>query len=505
MKNKIFNLKKLSNIISNKKKSGKKVVHCHGVFDLLHIGHINHFKSCKTNGDILIVTLTADNFVKKGPNRPFFNEGIRSQAIASLQIVDYVGINYSSTSINAIKELRPDFYCKGQDYLKAKNDLTGNISKEKQAVQKIGGKFFVTYDQMFSSSKLLNTFSSIISDSQRNFLNIIKKENNIDLIKNSIEKLSKLKVLVIGETIIDKYIFCEALGKSGKESVLSFKEFEEKKYLGGVLAIARHLSSFVENVSVVSFVGEKLEELDFIKKNLEKNIKFDYIKKKNSKTIVKSRLVDRIDNRKLIGLYNVDDSSILKSEEKLFLKKINTYVKKNDLILISDYGHGIFTKNLVDHLSKLKKYKSLNAQINSTNMGFYNIRKYKNIDNVIINAGELRHEMRNREGDLENLGNKLKKEIKAKTITITRGKEGAKLIYNKDIIDCPAFGIETIDKVGAGDSMLSLISICLYLKINIKTSLFIASLGAAQSVQSIGNSKKINKQLLIKTLFHLLS
>lgn len=504
MKNKIYSLKKLSQIILNKKKIGKKIVHCHGVFDLLHIGHINHFNSCKLNGDILVVTLTADNYVKKGPNRPYFDENLRSEAIASLEVVDYVAINYSATSIKAIKELKPNFYCKGQDYLKIKDDLTGNISKEKNAVKKIKGKFIVTNDSMFSSSNLLNKFSSIISDKQRKFIKLIKKNNNFDLIRGTIEKLSNLKVLVIGETIIDKYVFCEALGKSGKESVLSFKEFNQEKYLGGVLAIARHVSSFVKNVSVLSFVGEAMEEVDFINKNLEKNIKFNYIKKINSKTIVKTRIIDRIDNRKLIGLYNVDDASISTNEEKLFLKKLNILIKKNDLVILSDYGHGIFTDNVVRYLSRLKKYKSLNAQINSTNMGFHNIRKYKNIDNIIINAGELRHEMRDREGDLENLGKILKKDTNSKTITITMGRAGAKLINDKKVIDCPAFGIETIDKIGAGDSMLSIISVCLYLKMDIQTSLFLASLAAAQSIKSIGNSKKVNKEELIKNLFHLM-
>ncbi len=504
MKNKIYSLKDLSKIISKKKNNGKKITHCHGVFDLLHIGHINHFKTSKNNGNILVVTITADNYVKKGPNRPYFNENIRAEALASLEIIDYVCINNSSTSINAINELKPNFYCKGQDYSKSKDDLTGNILKEKRAVELNGGKFVVTNDLMFSSSNLLNKFSSIISDQQRNYLNKIKSKYNFLKLKNEIERLSKLKVLIIGETIIDKYIFCEALGKSGKESVLSFKEFETEKYLGGVLAIARHVNSFTKNVSVISFVGEGLEEVEFIRNKLEKNIKLNLIKKKNSKTIIKSRLLDKIDNRKLIGIYNVDDSSISKQEEKLFLNKINKQIKTHDLIIISDYGHGMFTENVVSHISKLKKYKSLNAQINSTNMGFHNIRKYKNIQNIIINAGELRHEMRDREGDLEKLGRKLKNDTKTNILTITMGRAGAKIINQKNIIDCPAFGVETIDKVGAGDSMLSLLSICLYLKIDLRVSLLFASLAAAQSVKSIGNSKIINKEELIKTLFHLM-
>ena len=77
--------------------------------------------------------------------------------------------------------------------------------------------------------------------------------------KIQLEKIKKLKVLIIGETIIDQYIFCEALGKSGKEPILVLRDLETQKYLGGALAIARHLSDFCNNVSLLSFLGEDNE------------------------------------------------------------------------------------------------------------------------------------------------------------------------------------------------------------------------------------------------------
>ena len=504
MRKKIFNLDKLSRLIAKKKKQSKIIVHCHGVFDLLHIGHINHFNTCKSKGDVLVVTITCDQFVNKGPHRPAFNEKLRLEGLAALESVDYVAINYTSNAINAINAIKPNYYCKGADYAKSRDDLTGKILDEKKAVESVGGKLLITNDKMFSSSNLINKFSSFYSTDQKKFLDKIKKNYSFEDLKFNVEQLSKLKVLVIGETIIDKYVFCEALGKSGKESVLSFREFKSEKYLGGVLAIARHLSSFCKSISVLSFLGEKSEEFSFIKKSTEKNIKLNFIKKRNAKTIVKSRFVDQIDNRKLIGIYSVDDQSIERDQELIFIKKIKKEVKENDIVIISDYGHGIFTNNIVKEISKIKKYKSLNAQINSTNMGFHNIRKYSNIDSVIINASELRHEMRDKEGNLSKLGEKLKKDIKAKSLTITMGRAGAKLIGDKNKIDCPAFGTDTIDRVGAGDSMLSILSVCLFQKFESDISLLLASLAAAQSIKSIGNSKKVNKEELLKTLFHLM-
>jgi len=505
MKNKLYNINVLSKIISNEKSKGKKIVHCHGVFDLLHIGHINHFESCKKLGDILVVSITQDKFVNKGPNRPAFQEDLRVKALASLEVVDFVTINNSSTAISAINILKPNFYCKGKDYKNHKSDLSGKISDEARAIKKVGGQFVTTNDDLFSSSKIINQFMSMNSEDQKKYLTQISTQYNFDEIKKQINKLSKLNIIIIGEAIIDQYIFCEPLGKSGKESVLSFKILNNEKYMGGSLAIANNLSSFCKSISVLFFIGEKEEDKKFIQSNSAKNIKLYFLRKKNSKTLLKTRYVDNFDNRKLIGMYTVDDKMISSNEEKKLLKQLNALSKKNNLIIVSDYGHGMFSPSVVDNISKIKKYKSLNAQINSTNMGFHNIRKYKNIENVIINASELRHEMRDRDGKLEDLGKKLKKDLKSKNIIVTEGRAGALMIDNKNqIIRCPAFASTSIDKVGTGDTMLAFLSVCLFAKIESKLSLFIASLAAAQNLQTFGNKKKIDKNELLKTIYHLI-
>ena len=116
MKKKIFSLDGLQSIFPKEKNKGKKIVLCHGVFDLLHIGHIKHFVEAKSLGDILVVTLTPDIYVNKGPNRPAFSEKLRIEAIAALNTVDYVALNQSPTAVSAIKKIKPNIYCKGPDY-----------------------------------------------------------------------------------------------------------------------------------------------------------------------------------------------------------------------------------------------------------------------------------------------------------------------------------------------------------------------------------------------------
>ena len=210
MRGKILPLKTLAKKIELYKLKGKKIVHCHGVFDLLHVGHIKHFKEAKKLGDILIVTITADSFVHKGPGRPAFNEDNRTESISSLDCVDFVAINNSSTAIPAIRDLKPNFYCKGPDYKFQKNDITNEIKNEIKEVKKYDGKIIITKTPQFSSSKLINSSTDFYSVKQKAILNKVKKNFSFTEIKNIIEKFKKIKILIIGETIIDQYFFCEA-------------------------------------------------------------------------------------------------------------------------------------------------------------------------------------------------------------------------------------------------------------------------------------------------------
>ena len=102
---KIVTVEEAASISRKAKDNGGKIVHCHGVFDLLHVGHLRHFDQAKALGDVLIVTITADDHVNKGPHRPAFTQVLRAEAISSLEQVDYVAINYTPTATFPIKQI----------------------------------------------------------------------------------------------------------------------------------------------------------------------------------------------------------------------------------------------------------------------------------------------------------------------------------------------------------------------------------------------------------------
>ena len=506
MTTKIISIENLSSKVKTAKKQGKKIVHCHGVFDLLHIGHIRHFNEAKSHGDILVVTVTPDEYVNKGPNRPAFTTELRLEALAALESIDFVAKNEWPTAVKTIKQIKPDIYFKGPDYKHHNGDITGMIEEECRAIESVGGKIMYSTDITFSSSSILNRYTDLYSEEQKSFISSIRKAVSPADVKTVVESLTDLKVLVIGETIIDQYIFCEALGKSGKEPVLVLRDLNTEEYLGGAAAVTNHLADFCSSITLISALGELGEYEDFIKANLAKNIRFEFINKSNSPTIVKKRFVEHVTNNKTLGVYSINDETLSGTDEKQLISIILKEIKKYDLVIVTDYGHGLISEKVAEEIVKHSPYTALNAQINAANSSYHTMDKYEKVECVIINESELRHEFRNRDGDLDDLMKTLAQNLRAINVVVTRGNQGAKLYHRgkDEFMTCPAFASKVVDKIGAGDAMLALLSTSLRSGCDEKISLLVGSLAAAQSVETIGNSKSVSKNTVLKTLRHVL-
>lgn len=154
---KILPLEKLVKKIQDLKSQGKTIVHCHGCFDLMHPGHIKYFQAAKRMGDILVVTVSPDKYVDKGPDRPVFNETLRAESIAALECVDYVAVNQWPTAVETLRLLKPTFYVKGQEFENLE-DKTGKLQKEYEVIKEIGAEIRFTHEIVFSSTKLLRQY-----------------------------------------------------------------------------------------------------------------------------------------------------------------------------------------------------------------------------------------------------------------------------------------------------------------------------------------------------------
>jgi rfaE bifunctional protein nucleotidyltransferase chain/domain len=502
---KIRALDELAVILQESKAAGRTIVHCHGVFDLIHIGHIRHLETARAMGDVLVVTLTSDQHVNKGPHRPAFSQDLRAEALAALDAVDYVAINRWPMSIETIRLLRPDIYVKGSDYKLPEEDITGGIALEIDAVRAVGGRVCYTDDTVFSSSKLLNRFLSSWSPEVDQYLAGCREQFSAAEVVSWLDRAYKLKPLVVGESIIDEYLFCEGIGKSTKDPVLAVLQEATEAFAGGTLAVANHLAGLCCEVELITQLGDRDRREDFARSALRPNVRPWFLTKNGAPTIHKRRIVDRYSGNKLLELYNMDDA-MTKGENAAELKSaLDEALPRRDLTIVADYGHGMLTAEAIDLMCRKAPFLAVNVQSNAGNRGFNPISKYRRADYVCLAKHEVAIETRNRDGLTTDRITEVAKRIDCPRFTVTQGKDGS-LYYDREsgFVESPALATQVLDRVGAGDAVLAVTSLLVHLGAPAPLVSFVGNVAGAQLVAELGNRTPVERVALERHIISLL-
>jgi rfaE bifunctional protein nucleotidyltransferase chain/domain len=490
----------IKKIIKNLKKENKKIVLAHGTFDLLHVGHIKHLKQAKKFGDYLIVSITSSKFVNKGAGRPIFNDHQRLTAINSLKFVDYALISFEKTAIHSLRLVKPDYYVKGFEYKNSENDLTNNISKEEKVVNEFGGKLVFTNEEVFSSTNLINNNSNIYNKEFIKKVKCIKKFQTLKKIIKLENKIKKLKILLIGDTIIDRYKFVSALNKSNKENIISYKTEYKNDFCGGVLAAGNTLSSFVNKLDIVTAYGGENFIKKLIKDKMQKNIKIYNFKQKNYSPIIKTRFIEKNTNVKNYQTYDMKKNNNI----KLINKKIYEFLKKNiknyDMVITTDFGHKLIDNNIVKILQEKSKYLCVNCQSNSANQGFNLITKYKKINYGSIDLYEAKLASNNIDLMPEKFQKVIDKKLKFDIFSITLGKRGSIILKNSKSYHLEALQNNAIDTMGAGDAYFVISSLFAYLNFKIEEISILGNCAASIKIAHVGHDHIINKKEIVKCL-----
>ncbi|NLO91201.1 MAG: adenylyltransferase/cytidyltransferase family protein, partial [Elusimicrobia bacterium] len=422
---KIRTIAGLAKITAQLRKKGKRVVLCHGVYDLLHPGHIKHLEAAKKEGDVLLVTLTPDEYVGKGPGRPVFNQFLRCEAIAALAVVDYVAVNQWRTAVETLKAIKPDIYAKGSDYAAPEKDVTGGIAREREAVESVGGRLHFTDEITFSSTELLNKFFNVFSGETKAFIEGFRGKYSAASVLDAVKGLSGLKVLVIGDAIIDEYHYCKGLSKPPKDNIVCVQYMSEERFAGGSLACANHAAGFCGEVRLATCLGAADSKLDFINEHLKPNVRREFFMREDSCTVVKRRFVDSVFLNKLFEVAFFDDHEVSAKLENKICARLEKIVPAYDLVLVSDFGHGFLTRRMIDIICKKARYLAVNTQTNSANAGYNLITKYPRVDYVCIDEPEMRLAAQNRYGDLKGIIRAVAKRVRAGRVAVTRGHKGS--------------------------------------------------------------------------------
>lgn len=506
VRNKIKSVMELGEVAQQARATGKTVVLAHGVFDLVHLGHVRHLEAACQHGDVLIVSLTADHFVNKGPGRPAFPEHLRAEMLAAMEYVDFVGINHAPDACPVIRSVRPDIYVKGTDYANAELDVTGRIVTERETVESYGGKLVLTDEMTFSSSNLINRYLNVFDPSVQSYLDEMRRDGKLEALLELLERVRNFRVLFVGDTIIDEYNYVKPLGKSPKENMISTLYQDRETFAGGVIAAANHCASFCDEVEIITSldVGDRHEEL--VRNSLKPNIRLTPIHRQGSVTTCKSRFVDPSYVRKLFEVYHMDDTPLNGGLRATLDGLIKERASDFDVVVAADFGHGLIADSTVHQLVDSARFLAVNTQTNSANTGFNLITKYPSADYICIDEPEARLAVGDKYTDLMTITSEvLSRRVKCDNIIVTQGRNGC-IVHAASAAtrSIPALTQSVVDTVGAGDAFLSVTAPLVAAGGQLADVGFIGNLAGAIKVGIVGHRKSVDKPTLVKAVTALL-
>lgn len=502
---KIIARNQFSTVREELQKAGKKIVLCHGVFDLLHPGHIAHLEEAKAMGDVLVVSITSAPYVNRGPGRPYFSDELRLKSLAALACTDYVIAIEAATATEAIECVQPDYYVKGKEYAVSEDDVTGNIDKEAEQVRAYGGDIRFTDGIVFSSTKLLNQNFSVFPPGVKEFAQDFASRVSFDNVRKTVDQMKKMKVLVVGDIIIDEYVFCTVQGLTSKDRTFSARYQREERYLGGSLAVAKHLAGFSDNVGVCAIVGEDPAIHSQILNDLSPLMRLDLQFNNDFRTTVKRRFVERRGIRneydKLFSMnYLPDDVDDIRDvDRKSFHDRLEKEASQYDLVVVTDFGHGLLDSVAMDILQTKASMLALNCQTNSSNFGTNLITKYHHADCFALDIRELRLALSNSKESEVTLLKELMRHLQAQVGWVTLGSLGS-IALDKELaeVKTPALTLSVQDTVGAGDAFFALASLGIGVGATVEECSFLGNLAGALAANILGNSSSVQKSDLLK-------
>jgi rfaE bifunctional protein nucleotidyltransferase chain/domain len=498
---KVKPVERLGEIAATARAMGETVVLAHGVFDLVHMGHVRHLEAARREGTVLMVTVTADAYVNKGPGRPIFPEAMRAEMLAALEYVDWVAVNHSPTAEPVLELIRPDVYVKGSDYENHEDDVTGKITAEQHLVEQHNGKIVFTKDITFSSSELINRYLNVYDPPLRDLLDRFRTENAFSAMLELIERVRNYRVVLVGDTIIDEYQYVRPMGKAAKENIIA-SQFESREiFAGGVIAAANHVASFCREVEVVTALGALDSHEELVHKSLLPNVKLTTIERPDAPTTRKSRFVDPSYNRKLFEVYFDNQQPFDEATRARVADQVRAGIPSADVVIAADFGHGLISPPIVSLLCESSPFLAVNAQTNAGNQGFNLITKYKSADYVCLDAPEARLAVADRDSDVVDIASTILPErLNCDRIIVTHGRHGCITFdrSNGPALQVPAFTSTIVDTVGAGDAFLAVTAPLVCAGGQIDHIGFIGNAAGAIKVGIVGHRRSVDKVSLIK-------
>jgi rfaE bifunctional protein kinase chain/domain len=455
---KIKTLEELAAIIGPRPRE-RKVIMCHGAFDLVHPGHVRHLLYAKSKADILVASLTCDQHITKANLRPYVPEDLRAYNLSAFEMVDYVIIDRNPTPIEALKRLEPDFFAKGYEYVEGY--IPPRTREEMDTLEAYGGvMIFTPGDVVYSSSRFIETAPPNISTEK---LMILMQQEGVGFedLHATIERFKGIRVHVVGDTIVDSLTRCTMIGGMTKTPTISVRYQEKTDFVGGAGIVAKHFQAAGAEVTFSTVLGDdergRFALEDLRASGVDARAIIDATRPTTNKNVIcagdyRMLKVDTLDNRPISGAI----------VEQLRQQLAETPA---DIVVFSDFRHGIFNKHTISSLIEAIPEGAFRVADSQVASRWGNITEFQGFDLITPNEGEARFALGDQDSVVRPLATELFARAQCKTLILKLGERGI-LTYRtrpaddpRTVVSLDSFAKDVVDPVGAGDALLAYASL----------------------------------------------
>jgi cytidyltransferase-like protein len=464
----------------------KKIILCHGVFDVVHPGHIRHLAFAKTKADILVVSITADRHIKKGIYRPHIPEGLRALNLAAFEMVDYVIIDEEAKPLSNLVSIQPDYFAKGFEY--TSSDLPPATQEEVNIVEGYGGvMIFTPGDVVYSSSKILNL---ALPQLQIEKLLLLMESNNISFsdLRKDLDKFKNYHVHVVGDTIVDTYTRSSLIGGQTKTPTISVLYQGKDDYIGAAGIVSMHLRATGAQVTFSTVLGDDPLK-DFVIDGLkDSGIKLDAIIDPTRPTINKNVVI--AEGYRLLKIDTLDNRPVSESILEKLIQSITN--SSADGVAFCDFRHGIFNRMSVPLLTEAIPPNIFSVADSQVASRWGNITEFKGFDLITPNERESRFALADQDSTIGGLSGLLHERAENKNLILKLGERGVFCSVKDHTVNNSYFSVSSFastinDAVGSGDALLAYATLTMLATGSLVKAAILGSMAAACECELDGN------------------
>ena len=456
---------------------------------MLHPGHFRILNYALKLSSKLVIIISDD-----GPNTKH-KKYDRLLMVKSLNIAHQVFSVGEQSLEEIIAALRPKYLVVGEEF---RYHRQNEIKFAEETIKKIGGEINYHFSSEFDYEKNVNhsDIRSVI-----NFERVFSFQREYDLDKHIlveiVKNFSELRVCVIGDIILDKYVQSVPLGISSEAPVMVVNQQGEENFSGGAAVVAKHISALKSQSHLISVVGNDLEAEIIFEEMKKAKVSFEIISEEGRPTTLKTRYL--VGQQKVFRVSRLMDKQIEVSTEGKILNHLKANFKKFDRFIFSDFSYGLLSEGLMKNFSK--NFSACFERVSGDSQSGSqrgNLLQFSNFNCIFPTENEARIETFDKVSTIETLGWKLIKKLNNNHVFLKLGQDGL-LVFNKNDrskIYCPSFANNIVDVSGAGDALLSIASLSLSINKNPKYAAFLGSLASAFAVNNLGNLPVKKEQLL---------